>query len=797
MTEEQIGVQMRLKGAAQYSAGMDSSTASTAAYGEAAEVAGKKARDANGRFVKMGTGMEKSAKVGTGAFERMNKVFGGFKSKGKEIRGVGKTVSTHLSLPIIAAGAYAVHTAAEFERSMAQVKVAGNVGGNGMESMESLALEMGAKTIFSANESAEAMLELVKSGISPAKIEAGALGSTMSLAATEGLALGRTAEIVGAAMNTFKIKASESEVIADALAGGANASSASVGGLAESLSQGGQSAAMYGLSLEEAVGTLAAFAQNGIQASDAGTSFKTFMMRLNPTQKKQKELMDELNLSFFNSKGEMVGMTQIAKKLTNALAGKNQKEKGAILQTLFGSDAQRAANIVAKEGAKGIGHYIKATEKQGGAQKMANAQMSGTAGSIERLKGSLETAALVAGKAMAPAIQKVASWIEKGANAFSALSPEVQTFIIVGLGIVAMLGPVIYLVGALATAVGFLGSALMFLALNPVGVVITATALAAIAFYELYTRVEWFHNVVDSVVSFLKANPWVMLLMGPMFQLIAVITLVVTHFGWFKNAVKNAISFFQQLPSRVMAALKSLPGLVKANIGRIVAFFLLLPIRIPIMIEQMGVKLVRALIGIAPSAATAAAHIAVSIAKGIASKASQIWEWVKTLPGKFASAVSTIVPQLLSLGGSIASSIAKGLKEELVSILPGPVKDALGAVGGAAGDVGSFLGGAFASGTSFAPGGVAMVGEKGPELVNLPRGSEVLNAARTRRVESHVGPLRHRGGPSPVRAENAPQRGAQGRRRRLPVEVRVPVSIGRRQFGEAMAMAMIEDEENE
>ncbi|MDE0004104.1 MAG: hypothetical protein OXQ29_15550, partial [Rhodospirillaceae bacterium] len=33
---------------------------------------------------------------------------------------------------------------------------------------------------------------------------------------------------------------------------------------------------------------------------------------------------------------------------------------------------------------------------------------------------------------------------------------------------------------------------------------------------------------------------------------------------------------------------------------------------------------------------------------------------------------------------------------------------------------------AFAQGTSFAPGGMALVGEMGPELVNLPRGSQVI-----------------------------------------------------------------------
>jgi hypothetical protein len=44
--------------------------------------------------------------------------------------------------------------------------------------------------------------------------------------------------------------------------------------------------------------------------------------------------------------------------------------------------------------------------------------------------------------------------------------------------------------------------------------------------------------------------------------------------------------------------------------------------------------------------------------------------------------------------------------------------------------------GAFASGTNFAPGGVALVGERGPELVELPRGSRVHTAEETRSMAS-------------------------------------------------------------
>lgn len=51
--------------------------------------------------------------------------------------------------------------------------------------------------------------------------------------------------------------------------------------------------------------------------------------------------------------------------------------------------------------------------------------------------------------------------------------------------------------------------------------------------------------------------------------------------------------------------------------------------------------------------------------------------------------------------------------------------------------LGNLLGGiipGFASGTSFAPGGLALVGERGPELVQLPRGSKVNTANETARM---------------------------------------------------------------
>lgn len=68
--------------------------------------------------------------------------------------------------------------------------------------------------------------------------------------------------------------------------------------------------------------------------------------------------------------------------------------------------------------------------------------------------------------------------------------------------------------------------------------------------------------------------------------------------------------------------------------------------------------------------------------------------------------------------GDVAKSILQQITAELLNMairamIIKPLAGALGIPG-------------FAKGTNFAPGGVALVGERGPELVNLPRGSQVI-----------------------------------------------------------------------
>jgi len=377
-----------------------------------------------------------------------NKFVVGTAGIGKTMSNVGKSLSMNVTLPLTLVGAASIKTAADFEVAMAQVAVATNTPVSGLKNLSDLAKQLGADTIFSANEAAQAMLELSKAGITPAEISSGALKNTLDLAAASGMELADSAVVMSAGMNTFNLGAKDSVSIVDALAGAANASAADVSDIALALQQVGQQAVASGLTIQETTAALAAFADAGVRGSDAGTSFKTFLQRLNPVSAEASKIMKQLGIEFFDSSGNMKDLTQIAGEVQDGFKGLTQEQRLAAMQTIFGSDALRAANILYNEGSTGIAKYISASSLAGAAADMAAARNSGLSGSLEKLKGSMETAALVIGEQLAPTIMRVAEALQNFFNGFAKLNPVTQKAIIFFAGLIAVVGPLLFIFGA-------------------------------------------------------------------------------------------------------------------------------------------------------------------------------------------------------------------------------------------------------------------------------------------------------------------------------------------------------------
>lgn len=316
-----------------------------------------------------------------------------------------------------------ISTEAQFSQAMNLIAANIPVTGAELQKLNDLAIKLGADTVFSASEAADAMLELAKGGFKQAEIAGGGVQATMALAATEGLELANAATIVGNAMNSFGLEAKDANQIADALAAGSAASSASVQSLSEGLGNVGASAKQSGMSLQDTVTALTLLDANAIKGAEGGTALRSFLTALTPTSVKAKNKIAELGLEFSNADGSFRSLGDISEQLRSKLGKLGEAQRAEALQTIFGSYAKQAASIFLDQGARGFSKYSREVNKSGTAQKLADARMKGTSGAVERLSGAVETAQLRIGQELAPTVQKVADYL--GDN----LEPAVEAVI--------------------------------------------------------------------------------------------------------------------------------------------------------------------------------------------------------------------------------------------------------------------------------------------------------------------------------------------------------------------------------
>lgn len=444
---------------------------------------------------------------------------------GNKVKGVGQSL-----LPVTGAltgvGAASTVMANNFNDAMSQAAGALDKPMSEMEDLRQLAIQTGQDTVFSATDAGNAITELAKGGLTEADIKAGALKTTMDLAASSGMDLGEAANVVVQAMGAFGLSANESAEAANALAGAAAASSTDVEPLTQALAQCSAGAKNAGWSIQETTAVLARFADAGIEGSDAGTSLKTMLQRLAAPTDSAATMIEQLGIQTRDSSGTLLGASEIAEELQDKLGGLDSASRDAALSTIFGSDAMRAATVMMNSGTEGLQKYIDAANDQEAAQRLANSQMSDGSRAIEELKGSLETAAIQIGDTLAPIVQKVAELITALVNKFSALPEGVQQVIVVVGILVAALGPLLMIIGQISLGISAVAGALSKLSgiggvatklvggiktavtgllgmitAHPVIAVITAIIAALVT---LYNKCEWFRDGVNGILKAIK-----------------------------------------------------------------------------------------------------------------------------------------------------------------------------------------------------------------------------------------------------------------------------------------------------
>ncbi len=347
--------------------------------------------------------------------------------------GKSKLITTGIAAAGVAAtalGAAAVKMAADFDASMSTVQANTGASADEMNQIRQAAIDAGADTIYSATESADAINELGKAGLSTSDILSGGLSGALNLAASDGMEVGQAAEYMSSAMAQFNLTGADATHIADLLAAGAGEALGNVSDFGEALNNVGSTANKFGLSIDTTVGTLAAFAHQGIIGAEAGTQLRSVLLALTNQTEKQRKATEEYGITLYDAQGNFVGMSSLAGQLKEKLGGLTQEQRNSAMATMFGSYAIQGANVLYAEGASGIDEWIKKVSQSGYAADLAAKKNDNLKGDLENLSGSFESLMISLGEGGQGPLRSLVQTLDTLVDAFSQLPAPVQQSIV-------------------------------------------------------------------------------------------------------------------------------------------------------------------------------------------------------------------------------------------------------------------------------------------------------------------------------------------------------------------------------
>ena len=391
-------------------------------------------------------------------FSRMGSAMTNFGNKltalGAGAVNLGSTLAGAVTTPLVGIGVAAMTTFGNFEQQMNRVKAISGATGGQFDQLKQRAVELGASSVFSASEVAQAMENMASAGMNVNDIYSASAG-VMDLAAVSGRDMGLAAEAVASAMNQFGIAGENATHVADVYAKAAADTNAETVDMAEAMKYAGPVMSSLNSSFEETAAAIGIMSNAGIKGSQAGTTLRTAMQRLAAPTDVASKLMQSLGISAYNSEGQMKPISELLPHLQERLSGLSEEQRNNALNTLFGKESLSGMLALLDSAGPEFDGVVSGLQNSNGAAKeMADTMNSGLTGSIENLKGKLETAAITVSERFAPYIEQLADKVGELTEWFTNLSEEQQDQIIKWGLVAAAAGPALVVFGKVAGALG-------------------------------------------------------------------------------------------------------------------------------------------------------------------------------------------------------------------------------------------------------------------------------------------------------------------------------------------------------
>ncbi|MBU5227857.1 phage tail tape measure protein [Clostridium senegalense] len=328
--------------------------------------------------------------------------------------GTKKVISIGLAGSIALGGlgvGSAMKTFTGFESAMSTVQATSMTTKEDLVKLTDKAKEMGAKSVFSATESAEALNYMAMAGWKTDQMLGGIEG-IMNLAAASGEDLAMTSDIVTDALTAFGMQASDSGKFSDILASASSNANTNVHLLGESFKYVASTAGAMKYSAEDTSIALGLMANSGIKGSMAGTSLKNAIVNMVSPTDTMAGVMDNYNLSLTDTDGKMKSLKSVIDMLREKMGGLDEATQAAAAADLFGKEAMSGMLSIINASESDYNKLTNAIYNSDGAAKaMSETRLDNLKGQIEELSGAAETMKIDLATKLAPYTKEFITWL--------------------------------------------------------------------------------------------------------------------------------------------------------------------------------------------------------------------------------------------------------------------------------------------------------------------------------------------------------------------------------------------------
>lgn len=425
----------------------------------------------------------------------------------------------------------------EFDAKMSKVQALARVdkASNEMASLRKQARDLGATTMFSATQAADAQGFLAMAGFS-AKAILDAMPGMLSLAKAGDTDLAQTADIGSNILTGFKLPAEQMNRVGDVLTAAFTRSNTSLYMLGETMKYVAPVAAGVGQDIETVAAMAGKLGDAGIQGSMGGTALRAIIGRLAAPPKMAADALDQLNIKTKDANGNLRQLPDILEELHKKTAKMGNAERSGFFKHIAGEEAFSGLQVLVEQAGTGELQKFVATLKQsaGEADKTAGTMADNLVGDLDELKSAFEDVGIQVEelhdktlrrltRGLAGVVSSVGEWMKANPRMASALTAAavviaglIAAFGALTLALAAVLGPFIVvryglsmlgiqggsLMGVLANLAkggfGLLGRTILgmgkLLLGNPIGLAIMAIATAAYFIYQYWTPIKAFFS---------------------------------------------------------------------------------------------------------------------------------------------------------------------------------------------------------------------------------------------------------------------------------------------------------------